>query len=101
MLLSEVVRGLPALSRRGDCDPDIRRVIHDSRDVKPGDLFVALRVGHTDGHHYIKQAFERGAVAALVEEPVEAPCWIQVSDTLGALAVASRNAYGAPADELK
>lgn len=101
MLLSEVVRGISLLSRQGEADPEIRRVVYDSRQVGPGDLFVALRGNQTDGHRYVRQAFEKGAVAALVEEPVEAPCWIQVSDTLSALAVAARNACGAPADGLK
>ncbi|MBA3551611.1 MAG: UDP-N-acetylmuramoyl-tripeptide--D-alanyl-D-alanine ligase [Actinobacteria bacterium] len=38
----------------------------DSRRVRPGDLFVALSGGHVDGHHYIGEAFARGAAAALV-----------------------------------
>ncbi len=101
MLLSEVIQGLPILSRHGESNPDIRRVVYDSRQVSPGDLFVALRGEHTDGHCYIRQAFERGAAAALVEEAIEAACWIQVLDTLSALAAAARNAYSAPADSLK
>lgn len=39
----------------------------DSRLVEPGDLFVALRGNRTDGHQYLQEVFERGAVAALVE----------------------------------
>lgn len=101
MLLSEIIRDLPVITRKGESDPDISRVIYDSRKVQPGDLFVALRGEKTDGHLFIPQALQKGAAAILVEEPVDAPCWIQVSDTLGGLAVAARNAYQAPADSLQ
>ncbi|MBN1780201.1 UDP-N-acetylmuramoyl-tripeptide--D-alanyl-D-alanine ligase [bacterium] len=38
----------------------------DTRSLKPGQLFVALRGGHTDGHDYVAQAFRQGACAAIV-----------------------------------
>lgn len=100
MLLTDILKDLPTLKTQGDLDKDVQRVTYDSRKVMPGDLFVALRGEHTDGHRYIRQAFERGAVAALVEEPVDAPRWIQVSDTLPALALAARKVYGDPAQGL-
>jgi UDP-N-acetylmuramoyl-L-alanyl-D-glutamate--2,6-diaminopimelate ligase len=100
MLFSEILRDLPTLQTRGNLDLDVGRVTYDSREVKPGDLFVALRGSQTDGHRYIRQAFERGAVAALVEEPVDAPCWAVVGDTLPALALAASKVYGSPADSL-
>jgi UDP-N-acetylmuramoyl-tripeptide--D-alanyl-D-alanine ligase len=40
----------------------------DSRQVKPGDLFVALSGSQVDGHDYVASAFERGASAALVQQ---------------------------------
>jgi UDP-N-acetylmuramoyl-tripeptide--D-alanyl-D-alanine ligase len=40
----------------------------DSRDVKSGDLFVALPGEHTDGHHFVATAFRQGACAAIVRE---------------------------------
>lgn len=45
-----------------------RSVAIDSRDVEPGDLFVALPGEHTDGHRFVGVALERGARAALVRE---------------------------------
>jgi UDP-N-acetylmuramoyl-tripeptide--D-alanyl-D-alanine ligase len=45
----------------------------DSRQAGPGSLFVALPGEHTDGHAYVAHAFSRGAAAALVGRPVDAP----------------------------
>ncbi|MEY4837210.1 MAG: hypothetical protein RLZZ475_1069 [Pseudomonadota bacterium] len=56
----------------------------DSRDVKSGDLFVALKGEAMDGHKFIPQAFEKGAVAAIVDRPVDYP-HVLVEDTTKAL----------------
>jgi UDP-N-acetylmuramoyl-tripeptide--D-alanyl-D-alanine ligase len=42
------------------------RVIIDSREVRPGDLFVAVPGARSDGHRYVDQVFEKGAIAAVV-----------------------------------
>ncbi len=65
----------------------------DSRDVKPGDLFVALKGEAMDGHKFLRQAFEKGAVAAITDRAVDYP-HLLVADTtqaLHALAHAARN----------
>lgn len=51
----------------------IAQVTADSRSVRPGALFVALRGNAADGHRFIPQAVARGASALLVEENVDAP----------------------------
>jgi UDP-N-acetylmuramoyl-tripeptide--D-alanyl-D-alanine ligase len=56
----------------------------DSRDVKPGDLFVALKGEAMDGHTFIARAFEKGAVAAITDRPVDFP-HVLVADTTDAL----------------
>lgn len=64
----------------------------DSRDVRNGDLFVALKGEAMDGHAFLEAAFAKGAAAALVDRPVEYP-HVLVADTaaaLGALARAAR-----------
>jgi UDP-N-acetylmuramoyl-tripeptide--D-alanyl-D-alanine ligase len=45
----------------------------DSREVQPGDLFIALKGAESDGHRFLEGAFARGAAAALVEHPVPWP----------------------------
>ena len=56
----------------------------DSREIEPGDLFVALRV-ERDGHEFADAALARGAAAALVSRPVSSGPFIEVGDTLRAL----------------
>ncbi|MBU2341272.1 MAG: UDP-N-acetylmuramoylalanyl-D-glutamyl-2, 6-diaminopimelate--D-alanyl-D-alanine ligase, partial [Alphaproteobacteria bacterium] len=65
----------------------------DSREVRDGDLFVALKGEAMDGHRFLDAAFAKGAGAALVDRPVPYP-HILVEDTtvaLHALAAAARN----------
>ncbi len=52
----------------------IREAVIDSRRAGPGALFVALAGEKTDGHDYVRQAIENGALAALVEREVDVPC---------------------------
>ena len=56
----------------------------DSRDVRPGDLFVALKGEAMDGHKFIAGAFAKGAVAAITDRPVDFP-HVLVEDTTKAL----------------
>jgi UDP-N-acetylmuramoyl-tripeptide--D-alanyl-D-alanine ligase len=71
---------------------DVTGVAFDSREVGPGDLFVALKGEATDGHRFVPQAFAQRAAGVLVSEPVDGP-HVLVADTtaaLDALGIASR-----------
>lgn len=59
-------------------------VTFDSREVGPGDLFIALGGAATDGHRFLDQAFARGAAGALVSRPIAQP-HVLVADTMAAL----------------
>lgn len=74
----------------------------DSRAVQPGNIFVAMSGGSTDGHRYIPAAIERGAVAVVGTQPLDrlAVPYIQVEDTRVALAYLSAAFYGFPARRL-
>ncbi|WP_271439151.1 UDP-N-acetylmuramoyl-tripeptide--D-alanyl-D-alanine ligase [Pontixanthobacter luteolus] len=66
------------------CDFQISGVEIDSRDVRSGDLFFALKGEATDGHKFLDKAFANGATAAVVDHPIEQP-HILVPDTNEAL----------------
>jgi UDP-N-acetylmuramoyl-tripeptide--D-alanyl-D-alanine ligase len=53
--------------RSGDADGEIGNIVTDTRTLQPGDFFIALRGERYDGHAFVAQAFERGAVGAIVE----------------------------------
>ncbi len=59
-------------------------VAFDSREIGPGDLFIAMKGEATDGHRFAGKAVEAGAAGLLVSEPVEAP-HVRVADTMQAL----------------
>jgi UDP-N-acetylmuramoyl-L-alanyl-D-glutamate--2,6-diaminopimelate ligase len=67
MKLGQILEGLPHFELRGDPALEISGLAYDSRQVKPGDLFVAIRGHHSDGHEFVDRAVEKGAVAVAVE----------------------------------
>ena len=69
-LLAATEQSVPASSKTGE-DPDIGRIVHDSRVVNSGDLFCCVPGQNSDGHAYAREAVEAGAVAVLAERPLE------------------------------
>jgi len=63
----------------------------DSRDVTPGDLFIALKGEAMDGHRFVPMAFEKGAAGAITDRPVDYP-HVLVNDTSEALHALARAA---------
>jgi len=86
-------------------DLEISGLAHDSHQVQPGFVFVALIGGNTDGHRYIPGAIDRGAAAVVGTSGVELPPdrnvpYIRVDDARKALAYLSAAFYGYPANHL-
>jgi UDP-N-acetylmuramoyl-tripeptide--D-alanyl-D-alanine ligase len=70
----------------------------DSRDVKPGDIFLAIKGARVDGHLHVEEAHDRGAVASIVERTVGTP-HILVSNlpvALARMASAFRDRFSGP-----
>ena len=59
-------------------------VTFDSREVQPGDLFIAMKGEATDGHNFLDKAFAAGAAGAVTSEAVAHP-HVRVADTMAAL----------------
>ncbi|RXT15002.1 UDP-N-acetylmuramoyl-L-alanyl-D-glutamate--2,6-diaminopimelate ligase [Ammoniphilus sp. CFH 90114] len=102
MNLRELLSPLLVYDAAGELNMEITGISTDSRKVKPGNLFVALRGNTVDGHDYIEQAHANGAIAFLVEEDQDVPdVTIKVSDTTRALAILADQFYNHPTSKLQ
>ena len=102
MTFQSLLDGAEVLSQSGN--PDVTSVEYDSRRVKPGSLFVAMRGESSDGNRFIDQAIEAGAVAVVAdsanEKPREGVAWAVVPHGRRALARVSANFYKKPAERI-
>lgn len=77
----------------------VKGISTDTRTIHGGELFVALKGPNFDGHHFIKEAIEKGAVACLVQDEVNTDNAVITKDThhaLGLLAKAWRKSFKKP-----
>ena len=84
-------------------DSPVTDIAYDSRQVKPGAIFVALRGVHADGARFVPQAVSNGAVAVVAETAAPAGLtvpWVQVPSARAALAELAAAFYGNPSEEL-
>ena len=101
MRLLEVLQGVAIKKSQGK-DVEITGISYDSREVKPGDLFVCIKGFKSDGHRYLDKAVQAGAAAALVSEEGNAAIpTVLVEDTRKAMALAACNFYGNPSEKIK
>ena len=68
MNLKSILSGIEGLKAKGTLDMEIMGVAHDSRKVKEGYVFIAVKGYDVDGHNYIHQAIENGAKAIVIED---------------------------------
>ena len=102
MNVEQLLLGAEVLVRNGN--PTVTGVDYDSRRVKPGYVFVAMRGETSDGNRFIDQAIASGAVAVVsdsaTEQPREGIGWTQVPHGRRALGRLSANFYKRPAERL-
>src|ERR1035438_3695921 len=104
MKLGDLLRELPVLHAGADIELEISSLAYSSREVRSGSLFFAIQGDKADGHAYIPQALERGAIAVVSERaapPELAGRWIQVSAIRRALADAGRILLNHPEKSLQ
>lgn len=104
MSLAELIEELRGCVIDGNPSVEITGITHSSREVTSGTLFVAIKGFKADGHDYVSDAIERGAVAVVVERDVEAPldvCKVRVPDSREALSHISSAFYGNPSKKLE
>lgn len=104
-LLSDILYKVRLEEVYGSTHVAIASIVFDSRKVKKGSLFVAVRGTATDGHHYLEMAVANGAAAIVCEELPEqqAPdvTYVKVKDSSYALGVMACNFYDNPSEKTK
>ena len=98
MKLRELLKDIDVIEMTAEAELELTGVSYDSRNTKPGDLFVAMTGYETDGHRFIPMAKEKGAACVLCQnKPGEDIPYVLVKDSRAALACLGVNWYGDPA----
>ena len=104
MKLTDLIGNVDPLTVEGTLDRDITGIAYDSRRVMPGNLFIAVRGVHTDGHRYVEMAIDRGAAAVVFEQDCclsPRATRIKVRDARRTMALAADCFYNHPSQKLK
>ena len=123
MRLNQLLQNVPVRQIQGDSSVEVGPIRFDSRQVQPGDVFVAVRGAQADGHQFIDTAIEKGAAAIVCEtsdgvtqshpvtiltqsHPVAIltqshPVTILVQDSAEALGIMADNFYRNPSREFQ
>jgi UDP-N-acetylmuramoyl-L-alanyl-D-glutamate--2,6-diaminopimelate ligase len=99
--LAAAVRALRLRRAGAPGDPDIRSVVHDTRDVTAGSLFCCVRGARADGHDLAPAAVAAGAVALVVDHALPLPVpQLMVADVRAAMGPVAAAFWGHPSDAL-
>ena len=111
MELKTILSGLENLKVKGSLDVDVPNIKNDSRNVKPGDMFVAIKGFDIDGHEHINEACATGAKVILaqtnqitkedIKDVPEDVTIVIADDTRYALAICACNFYKNPSRKIK
>lgn len=105
MELRKLIKNIKPVAIKGDDGVDITGVNINSRLIEKGHLFMAMKGTQVDGHRFIANAVESGAVAVLCEdmpaEPAEGVTYVQVESTEDAVGKVTTMFYGEPSKKLK
>ena len=105
MKLNELLKNITPIKIIGNDDVEITGVNIDSRRIKTGHLFVAMKGTQVDGHLFIGKAIELGAISVLCEDLPEVLqkgiTYVQVESTEDAVGKVATLFYGDPSHKLK
>lgn len=111
MELKNILSGIEGLKSNGNLDIDIKNIKNNSKDVKSGDLFIAIKGFDFDGHKCIKEAIDNGAKVIvaqeneidknIIKEIPEDVTLVLAKDTRYALAIIACNFYKNPSKKFK
>ncbi|MDB2327713.1 UDP-N-acetylmuramoyl-L-alanyl-D-glutamate--2,6-diaminopimelate ligase [Flavobacteriaceae bacterium] len=102
--LQDILYGVTIDKIIGSTALKIDSIDFDSRKITKGALFIAQKGAVVDGHDYIHQAIEKGAIAIICEELpsvcVDGIVYVVTSDASGALGIMASNFYGNPSEQM-
>ena len=105
MVLSDILYKVNIRSVAGSTGVDVNDIQIDSRKVKPGGLFVAVKGGVADGHQFIEKAIDNGAAGIVCEEmPMmrkDNVVYVQAENSAMAVAYMANNFFGRPSEKIK
>jgi UDP-N-acetylmuramoyl-L-alanyl-D-glutamate--2,6-diaminopimelate ligase len=109
--LQELISSLDSMKIEGNLQCEVVSITEDSRQVKPGSVFVAIKGEHQDGHQFVTQAQIQGAVGVVVEEDVigglessqggKSSAVIRVKNSRKTLGLLAARVHGIPSSQLK
>jgi len=109
MELKKILVGIDGLKAKGNLDINVNNIDSNSKNIKEGDMFIAIKGFSTDGHEYINDAIKAGAKVIMVEagcdlKAIKLPSdvtLIMTPNTREALAICSCNFFGNPSTKFK
>ncbi len=107
MTLESIIKPLIKPSVTGNAKVEITKVVCDSREVAPQSCYVAIKGTKLDGHRFIDQAIQQGAVAIIAEIPCTKEAraagvtWVEVNNTREALGLVASAFYEFPSKDLR
>lgn len=102
MELYRLLESLKDFSLHGDPETIVTGLSYDSRTVRPGELFIAIKGFRQDGHDFIPEARQRGAAGAVVEREIpDLPLQVRVPDSREAMARLASRFYQDPSKKLR
>ena len=105
MQLKKLLYKVSLESVAGNMETEVNNIAFDSRKAKEGTLFVAVKGTQVDGHDFIEQSINKGAVAIICERLPDSlsseVAYIQVNNSGKALGIVAANFYDNPSEKIK
>ena len=105
VLLRDILYKVSIRSVVGSTEVNVNEITIDSREVKPGYLFIAVRGVGTDGHQFIDKAIANGAIVIVCQDMPsqlnEGIVYVQTSNSAAAAGYMAHNFFGSPSEKMK